>query len=81
MYTLGILIDDFFTNSASYNHQPAFVIQKISNYLGILYTMLIFLEALHCKSLQGFTGLLQGNGSAGIPHLQGFAWYEITNNC
>ena len=45
MYTLGILIDDFFTNSASYSHQPAFVIQKISNYLGI-YTMLTFLEAL-----------------------------------
>ena len=26
-------------------------------------------------------GLLQGNGSAGIPHLQGFTWYEIACNC
>ena len=38
-------------------------------------------DGVHCKSLQGFMGLLQGNGSTGIPHLQGFTWYEITSNC
>ena len=26
-------------------------------------------------------GLLQGIASTGIPHLQGFTWYEITSNC
>ena len=54
--------------------------------LWVLRGVLTTLEGLtfprpHCKSLQGFMGLLQGNGSAGIPHLQAFTWYKITSNC
>ena len=35
---------------------------------------------LHCKSLQGYMGLLQGNWGTGILQLQGFTLYEISSN-
>ena len=35
------------------------------------------LDVIHCKCLQGFTGTLQGNESAGISNLQGL---QVTCN-
>ena len=34
---------------------------------------------LHCKSLQGITGALQGYRATGISYLQGYHWYKISN--
>ena len=42
-------------------------------YLRLEFTMVvsIFVRNLHCKCLQGFTGVLRGNEAAGISNLQG----------
>ena len=51
--------------------------ESVSTFLDI---KKVIAPLIHCKCLQGITGLLQGNHVTGTFYLQGHTWHEIANN-